>query len=123
METKKRQRRYITLPQSEIELARIMKDAAGVASVQALVSTGVINPYMSMRECYRTYGAGMVNGWLRQGLIHKIKDGDDNTKVRISRVEIEAAARTSNRAEWQINRFKTGQFHEDELQPIDETGL
>ncbi|MDR1223774.1 MAG: hypothetical protein LBL07_12995 [Tannerella sp.] len=100
-------RKYINLPQSEVELAHLLKDAASVASVQALVSAGVISPYMSLRECCENYGTGRVNGWIRQGLIHKIKDGDRNAKMRISRVEIEAASRISNRVEWYIDKYET----------------
>jgi SH3-like domain-containing protein len=99
--------RHITLPQSEIELAHLLKDAANVASVQALVSAGIISPYMSLRQCYENYGTGRVNGWVRQGLIHKIKDGEGNAKTRISRVEIEAASRTNNRAEWYIDKYES----------------
>jgi hypothetical protein len=100
-------RKYITLPQSEIELAQMLKDAARVASVQALVSAGIISPYMSLSECNRTYGTGTVSGWVRQGLVHKIKDGEGNAKTRISRIEIEAASRMSNRAEWYIAKYES----------------
>jgi hypothetical protein len=102
-----RRRIPLKLPESEIELARLLKDAAQVASVQALVSMGAISPYASLHECRREYGIGTVNNWLRQGLIRKIKDGEGNTKVRISRVELEAAARTSNRVEWYVDRYET----------------
>jgi hypothetical protein len=100
-------KKYITLPQSEIELANMLEDAANVASVQALVSAGVISPYMSLRKCYENYGTGKVNGWLKQGLIHKIKDGEGNSRVRVCRVEIEAASRISNRVEWYIDKYES----------------
>jgi hypothetical protein len=99
--------KYITLPESEIELAHMLKNAASVASTQALVSASIISPYLSLGECFRVHGTGKVNGWIKQGLVHKIKDGDRNSKVRISRVEIEAAAQTSNRAEWYLAKFES----------------
>ena len=95
----------LKLPESELEYARALRDAAQVASVVALVSAGCLPAYMSMRECYGAYGVGVVNNWIRQGIIHRIKDGEGNTKVRISRVEVEAAACTSSRAEWYIEKY------------------
>jgi hypothetical protein len=92
----------LRLPETEIEYRKALEDAAHVASVQALVSAGVLSPYMSLSECYRQHGEGVTDGWVKQGMIDKIKDGDGNRKVRISRVQVEAAARTDKRAAWYV---------------------
>jgi hypothetical protein len=97
--------RALRLPESEVEYAHALVDAAQVATVQALVSAGVLSPYMSLRECQDMHGVGTVNNWLRQGIIHRIKDGEGNTKVRISRVEVETAVCTNNRAVWYIDQY------------------
>lgn len=48
----------IRLPETEREFARSLEAAAQVASVQALVSTGYLKPYVSLREAYRQYREG-----------------------------------------------------------------
>lgn len=100
----------IRLPESEAEFVKTLEAAAKVASVQALVSAGVIKPYVSVREAYRMYGEGTVERWCREGVIKKIKDGEGNSKIRISRVQLEAAAETQNRAEWYVRQAREGKL-------------
>lgn len=102
----------IALPKTERELASMLNAAAKVASVQALVSAGLIKPYVSLREAYRLYGEGTVERWFREGVIKKIKDGEGNSKIRISRVQLEAAAETQNRAEWYVRQGREGKLKE-----------
>lgn len=99
----------IRLPESEREFVKALEAAAKVASVQALVSAGVIKPYVSVREAYRMYGEGTVERWCREGVIKKIKDGEGNSKIRISRVQLEAAE-TQNRAEWYVRQAREGKL-------------
>lgn len=100
----------IRLPESEREFIKALEAAAKVASVQTLVSVGVIKPYVSVREAYRMYGEGTVERWCREGVIKKIKDGEGNSKIRISRVQLEAAAETQNRAEWYVRQAREGKL-------------
>lgn len=102
----------IRLPETEAEFARSLEAAAQVASVQTLVSTGYIKPFVSLREAYRMHGEGTVNRWLKEGVIKKIKDGEGNSKVRIDRVQLEAAAQTQNRAEWYVRQAREGKLKE-----------
>jgi hypothetical protein len=100
----------VALPESEIEFAKALQVAAKVASVQTLVSAGIITPYISLRESYRLYGEGTVNRWIKEGVLTKIRDGEGNVKTRISRVQLEAVAQTQNRAEWYVRKSKEGKL-------------
>ena len=96
----------LILPESEIEFKKTIQVVAELTTQAVLSKLGLLKPYLSLREAYETYGEGTVDRWLREGLIHKIKDGEGNSPVRISRLEIEATAQTSNRAEWYIEYYK-----------------
>jgi hypothetical protein len=100
----------IRLPESEAEFVKTLEAAAKVASVQTLVSLGYLKPYVSLRESYRLYGEGTINRWLKEGVIKKIKDGEGNSKIRINRVQLEAAAQTQNRAEWYVRQAREGKL-------------
>lgn len=100
----------IRLPETEAEFARSLEAAAQVASVQTLVSAGYLKPYISLREAYRLYGEGTVNRWIKEGVVKQIRDGEGNVKSRISRVQIEAAAQTQNRAEWYVRQAREGKL-------------
>lgn len=100
----------IRLPESEREFVKALEAAAKVATVQALVSVGCLKPYISLRESYRLYGEGTINRWIKEGVIEKIKDGEGNSKIRISRVQLEAAAQTQNRAEWYVRQAREGKL-------------
>ncbi len=82
------------------EYRRALLDAAEIAAQKVLVSTGQLKPYLSLNQAYKQYGRATVERWAREGLIKLIKDGDNNSKVRIDRLQIEAVARTSNRASY-----------------------
>jgi hypothetical protein len=96
----------IRLPESELEYTRTLHDAAEIGSVQTLVSTGTLPPFMSLTEAQKTYGKGNVNFWHKSGLIELVKDGGKNAKIRIDRVQILSVAKTQNRAEWFVNKSK-----------------
>jgi len=96
----------LRLPESEAEFIKSLEAAAQVATVQTLVSVGLLTPYVSLRESYRKYGEGLVNQWIKDGMVTKIKDGEGNTKVRISRVQLEAVAQTQSRAEWYVEYYR-----------------
>ena len=101
-----RSKAALILPESEIEFVKTMQVIVETTTQAVLAKLGIVKPYISLNEAYKTYGEGTVDRWVRQGLIHKIKDGEGNSPVRISRIEIESAAQTSNRAEWYIDYYK-----------------
>jgi hypothetical protein len=95
----------IALPETELEFKRTMQAVVEFTTQTVLTKLGLLKPYLSLNEAYIMYGEGTVDRWVREGLVHKIKDGEGNSPVRISRIEIEAVAQTSNRAEWYIEYY------------------
>lgn len=85
---------------TDIEYRRALMDAAEIAAQKVLVATGNLKPYLSLNQCYKMYGRGTVDRWIREGLITPIKDGDANSKVRIERIQIETVAKSSNRVSY-----------------------
>lgn len=82
---------------SKINLQLLLQDAAELGAKAALTATGVLKPYISKSEAYRTYGESIVDRWIKEGLVTPRKDGQTSAKWRIERVEIEAVAKASNR--------------------------
>jgi hypothetical protein len=88
------------MPQTEIEFRNALIDAAEIGAKKALEEMGLIKPYLKLREAHRLYGESIVRRWIQEGLIRPIKDGTRNASVRINRIQIEAIAKTSNRANY-----------------------
>ena len=88
------------LPETEIEFRNALIDAAELGAKKALEQVGLIKPYYKLREAQRLYGESIVKRWIQEGLINPIKDGERNSSVRISRLEIESIARISNRSSY-----------------------
>lgn len=82
---------------SKAVVAALLKDQAETAALAMAIQLDVVTPYLSQRQAYDKYGSSIVDRWIEEGLVKKIKDGPANTKVRISRLELECAARASNR--------------------------
>ena len=95
----------LILPESEIEFKKTIQAVVELTTQSVLTQLGLLKPYLSLNEAYKIYGEGTVDRWSREGLVRKIKDGEGNSPVRINRVEIEAVAQTSNRAEWYVNYY------------------
>jgi hypothetical protein len=100
----------LILPESEIEFKKTIEVIVEFTTKAVLTKLDLLKPYLSLSEAYQAYGEGTVDRWLREDLIHKIKDGEGNSPVRISRIEIEAVAQTSNRAKWYIEFYKNKQI-------------
>lgn len=90
----------LTLPLTEREYRNALLDAAEMGAQKALIEAGVLKPYLKLREAQRKYGEAIVNRWIKEGLITPIKDGDRNASVRIDRMQLEAIAKTCNRANY-----------------------
>lgn len=78
-------------------LRHFLIEAAELGAQQALIESGHLKPYMSKSEAYKMYGRANVDRWVQEGIVNLIKDGIDSAKIRISRIEIETVAKTSNR--------------------------
>jgi len=87
----------LRLPETETEYRNALVDAAELGAMKALETAGLLKPYIKLREANRMYGSAIVGRWYQEGLIHFIKDGNNNSSVRIDRIEIEATAKASNR--------------------------
>lgn len=93
------------LPESEHEYLNALVDAAELGAKKALQNVGIIAPYLSQRQAGRLYGTGKVRRWIKEGLITPVKDGDKNSTVRIDRIQLEAVAKTANRASYFMNKI------------------
>lgn len=79
------------------ELRDLLRDANELGAVQALVSAGIVPEFISQRESYRLYGKGVVDRWVKEGLIRRHKDGNNTSKIRYSKIELETLAKSNNR--------------------------
>lgn len=85
----------VTLERHDLKM--LLADAMEIGAKRALVETGNLKPYLSKNEAYRFYGRGIVDRWIREGLIKQIKDGTESAKVRLSRMDLEILSKASNR--------------------------
>jgi hypothetical protein len=95
----------IKLPETELEFKNALYTISELTAKSVLKELGLLKPYLSLNEAYSKYGEGTVDRWVKERLVRKIKDGEGNSPVRIDRIEIEAVAQTSNRAEWYISQY------------------
>lgn len=76
----------------------MIQDAAELAATSVLTRTGAITPYVSKSQAIKIVGGeATLNRFISEGLIDVRKDGPRNSKVRISRVQLEAVLKVSNR--------------------------
>ena len=79
------------------KLKGLLLDAAKMGALEALKITGQAPATVSKSRAYKLYGEGQVDNWIRKGIVTQNKDGEKNSTVRIGLLELEAAAKTSNR--------------------------
>lgn len=84
----------------------MLQDAAELGANAALSKAGVLKPYLSKEEANRMYGRVNVDRWIAKGHIEAIKDGNNTSKCRIDRVQIEAIAKTANRHSYNLVKTK-----------------
>lgn len=89
-----------TITFTEKELSFIIKKSVKAGVNLALTELGMKKAYFSKAEAYRVYGRKLVDRWLREKLIKRVKDGTNTSNIRLSRIELEAVAMTSNRMSW-----------------------
>jgi hypothetical protein len=66
----------------------------------ALAKFGDAKHFLSQNEAFERYGKANVTFWIKSGLVKKHKDGEKTCTIRLSRLELETASITNNRAEW-----------------------
>lgn len=87
------------------QLRNLLADAAEMGATKALSQSGAIKPYLSKSEAYKIYGRRNIDRWIKEKLLKKITDGI-STKVRLDRSQLEAVAKSSNRASWFSHNVK-----------------
>lgn len=85
---------------TEHVLAEIIQKGIEVGTVATLVKLGQIKPYMSYNEATAAVGRGLIDRWVSEGLLEKVKDGEKNSKVRFDRLRVMTLMATSNRMSW-----------------------
>lgn len=84
---------------------KITQSCYDLGKVTALTESGQLSRYISYSEATRPrnkggYGRGVVDRWVSEGLLEKIKDGSGNSKVRFDRLKLAELDAQSNRASW-----------------------
>lgn len=85
------------IPKTEIEFRNALIDAAELGAQKAMELAGITSATIRITEAYRQYGRRLVERWIREDLIHPVKDGNNTSAVRISRTEIASVAKMANR--------------------------
>jgi len=75
------------------QLELIIKEAAVLGALNALVKTGKLKPYLKKSEAFRLYGRKEVCHWVENNLITPRKDGDHSAAWRLERIELETLYR------------------------------
>lgn len=93
-------------PPIDVQIIHQIQDAYRAGYKRCLQDKGQIEPYISLSKAYRMYGRRIVERWINESLIDVIKDGDINTKCRISREQIELVAEESNRTIFYTHKYE-----------------
>jgi hypothetical protein len=72
------------------ELKVILRVAAELGAKDALVQSGLLSRYLNQNSAYKLYGRRAVDGWIKERKIIAHKSGDNNSKVQLDRLELEA---------------------------------
>lgn len=89
------------------ELRNIIMECTKIGSQQTLIEAGLTSQFLTQRKAYELYGEGRVKRWVAEGLVHRRKDGDNNSTVRYDKLELSAVSLKSNITSYQINKSKT----------------
>lgn len=79
------------------QLQNLLQAASEIAVEKALMQLGMLKPFLSKTEAYNQYGRGTVDRWIQEGLVKVNKDGNNSSKVRIDRIQLEILSKASNR--------------------------
>lgn len=86
------------MPELELyQLQNLIIAGQKYAVKATLVELGLLKPFLTKAQAYKSYGRGTVDRWIGEGLVKIIKDGDSSSSIRINRMEIEGVAMASNR--------------------------
>jgi hypothetical protein len=83
------------------EFRQLLKEVSDYVVSSYRIAAGEEKSWISQRKAWKMYGKNNVDCWLRRGIVTRQKDGQRNSTVRFDRLELERAAKTSNRYEGQ----------------------
>jgi hypothetical protein len=78
---------------SHRDLSVLIAIAAELATLNTLIKTGKLRPYLKKSEAFHLFGRNNVEKWLAAGQLTLRKDGDYSAALRIDRLEIEILVR------------------------------
>jgi len=78
----------VTLDEDQLKVIIFM--AAKLGAKEALVQAGLSSRYLTKTNAYQQYGRRIVDKWIKDGRIVAHKRGDNNSKVLLDRLELEA---------------------------------
>lgn len=79
------------------ETKRELQEFAELISIATLTKVGLLPEFINQSDAWLQFGKANVKNWVSWGIVKRIKEGERNTTVRYSRIELEAAARSNNR--------------------------
>jgi len=65
----------MNITMSLTQLRALMVDAADAGANKALVELGLLKPFLNKAEVYKKYGRSDVDRWLKEKLLHPVRDG------------------------------------------------
>jgi hypothetical protein len=80
----------MTITLDLFQLKVILREAAQLGAKEALAQAGLVSRYLTKSTAYQHYGRGIVDNWIKEGRIVAHKSGDNNSKVQLDRLELEA---------------------------------
>ena len=83
---------------------RELRMAFEIGYRRCLIDCGHLPTYISIREAGRRFGEGTIRRWIAEGTIQMFKDGDRNSKCRVSLYDCLLAASADNRCEYFTNK-------------------
>ena len=72
-----------------IEEKQLRIESARMGAQIALSKLGLIKDEISQREAYRIFGESNVKSWKNEGLIKRVKIGENTSKSSYSLIELE----------------------------------
>jgi hypothetical protein len=69
-----------------------------IGYTRARIDLGNLKPYLSLAEAHAKYGRRIVDGWISEenATVISIKGANKNSKVKISRIQLELRAAAGN---------------------------
>ena len=102
--TKTNQKLAFAQIDEKFEIAEIITVLSSVSVIKLLIELGKIKPYLSRNEANKKYGRAFMDLLFMSGKLKIIKDGENTSKYRLDRVQLEALAATNHMTAWADSR-------------------